>query len=42
VAPIDLLDAAGAPVARRALPLLGVVVAVLVVMALVRRRRRRA
>jgi carbon monoxide dehydrogenase subunit G len=41
VEPIDLLDAAGAPVAKRALPLFGIVVAVLVLVALRRRRRRR-
>jgi carbon monoxide dehydrogenase subunit G len=39
--PIDLLDAAGAPVAKRALPLLGVVVAVVVLLVFRRRRRRR-
>jgi carbon monoxide dehydrogenase subunit G len=39
--PIDLLDAAGAPVAKRALPLLGIVAVVLVVLVLRGRRRRR-
>ncbi len=39
--PIDLLDAAGAPLAKRMLPLLGIVVAVIVLLGLRRRRRRR-
>jgi uncharacterized protein len=38
--PIDLLDTAGLPVARRLLPLLGLAVAVVAVLALVRHRRR--
>jgi len=41
VDPIDLLDAAGAPVAKRALPLLGMVAVVLVVLVLRSRRKRR-
>jgi carbon monoxide dehydrogenase subunit G len=40
--PIDLMEAAGVPVAKRALPLLGLVAAVLVLLALRRRRRRRS
>jgi carbon monoxide dehydrogenase subunit G len=39
--PIDLLDAAGAPLAKRALPLLGVAIAVVALLAMRRRRRRR-
>jgi hypothetical protein len=38
--PVDLLDAAGSPVIRRVLPLLGVVGAVLVLVVLLRRRLR--
>jgi len=41
VEPVDLLDAAGAPVVKRLVPLLGVAVAAVVVVALLRRRRRR-
>ena len=40
VEPVDLLDTAGSPVLKRALPLLGLVVAVLVLLGLRRRRRR--
>lgn len=41
VEPVDLLDVAGAPVARRVVPALGTVLAIVVVVALIRRRRRR-
>lgn len=41
VEPVDLLDAAGAPVVRRALPLAGLAVAVFVAVRVLRRRRRR-
>jgi hypothetical protein len=39
--PIDLLDAAGAPMAKRALPLFGIALVVLVLLTWRRRRRRR-
>lgn len=39
--PVDLFDAAGSPLIKRALPLVGLVAAVLVLLALVRRRRSR-
>jgi carbon monoxide dehydrogenase subunit G len=39
--PIDLLDTAGAPMLRRALPVAGLAVTVLVVVRVLRRRRRR-
>jgi hypothetical protein len=39
--PIDLLETAGSPVLKRALPLLGLVAAALIVLRLVRRRRAR-
>lgn len=41
VEPVDLLDAAGAPVVRRALPLAALAVAVFVAVRVLRRRRRR-
>ena len=41
VEPIDLLDAAGAPVAKRVLPVFAVVFALVVFVAVRRRRRRR-